>query len=394
MAENGQIIVVKRKKKGGHGGHHGGAWKVAYADFVTAMMAFFLLLWLLAAANKSQLEGISAYFKNPSGVPAAGGASTSVIQIGSNVDVSKGEGEKEKQSDNDEVYSESFKKEEIKQLEEMKEAIQESMESSETLKEFKDQVQVKITPEGLVIQILDKENRPMFDLGSAILRPYAQKILRAIAPTLESTPNRISVAGHTDVLGYVAKHEYSNWELSVDRANAARRELLVAKMKEEKVARVVGHGSAVPFDTKNPANPANRRITIVVLKKQADDAMFKGEGLEAAKPSFNPFAIGVGGAPAMLVPKGVERPELDKAAAPIAEKVLVPVDKIEEALQQSTGAPVPPPAQAAAPQEAVAPPVAAAAAPVAPAPAAAAPPAAAAASPPKNAEASSVLRFR
>ena len=287
MAENGQIIVIKKKKKGGHGGHHGGAWKVAYADFVTAMMAFFLLLWLLSAANKAQLQGISDYFKNPSGPPAAGGASTSVIVLGNNVDSGKGEGEKNRQSerpDVDEIYTEAFKREEIKQMEEMKAAIQESIESSPVLKELKDQIQLQITPEGLRIQILDKENRPMFDLGSAILKTYAQKLLRQIAPLLDAMPNRLSIAGHTDVLGYIGSNDYSNWELSVDRANAARRELLVGKMKEAKIARVVGHGSAVPFDAKNLANPANRRISIVLLKKQVDEAMRKDEAMDSTAP--------------------------------------------------------------------------------------------------------------
>lgn len=318
MAENGQIIVIKKKKKGGHGGHHGGAWKVAYADFVTAMMAFFLLLWLLSAANKSTLEGISNYFKNPSGPPAAGGASTSVIEIGKNVDVSKGEGEQNRQSDRpeeDEIYTEAFKKAELAQMEEMKESIQEAIESSPTLKEFQEQIKLQITPEGLLIQILDKENRPMFDLGSAILKNYAQKIIREIAPTLETMPNRLSIGGHTDVLGYVGSNEYSNWELSVDRANAARRELLFAKLKEAKIARVVGHGSAVPFDPKNLANPANRRITIMVLKKEADDAMLKGEGQDVPKPSIAPFAP--------FAPIAPTRPA---AASPIARAAPPPAE--------------------------------------------------------------------
>ena len=272
MAENGQPIIVKKVKKGGGGGHHGGSWKVAYADFVTAMMAFFLLLWLLNASNKAQLEGIASYFDNPNMVPSDGGHSTSVIEIGKNVDISKGDGSQGRESDDEYIEAEK------RQLESLKAEIEYVIDTTAELTPFKDQLLMDVTEEGLRIQIVDKENRPMFDLGGATLKPYAKKILREFAKVLKEVPNKISMSGHTDARKYFRQDGYSNWELSADRANAARRELLNGGYSAEQISRVTGLAAKVPFNKQNPLDPINRRISIVVLNRQAEKAIYLEEG--------------------------------------------------------------------------------------------------------------------
>jgi chemotaxis protein MotB len=284
MAENAQkAIVVKKVKKGGHAGHHGGSWKVAYADFVTAMMAFFLLLWLLNVSKKDTLEGIARYFKNPNMVHAAGGASTSVIVLGKQVDAAKGEGENIRDSNlenRDSPAEEQAKQIEQQRLEEMKAEIENMIETTPSLNAFKDQLLLDFTSEGLRIQIVDKDKRPMFDLGSAEMKSYARMILREITKVLKKVPNKISISGHTDAYQYYSDEGYTNWELSSDRAQAARRVISEAGLSEEKIARVAGMSSKVLFDTKNPLNPMNRRISIIVLNRQAESALYKDEGVD------------------------------------------------------------------------------------------------------------------
>lgn len=293
MAENGQPIIVKKVKKAGGHGHHGGSWKVAYADFVTAMMAFFLLLWLLSASNTSQLEGIASYFQNPSMVQAAGGASTSVIKIGSHVDAAKGDGNQNRESDEmnnaTPAYSEEFLEFERRQLEDLQDEIEYEIENAPELKMFKDQLMIDITRDGLRIQIVDKDKRPMFDLGSSDMKWYAKKILKKFAPILNKVPNKISISGHTDAKRYMRADGYSNWELSSDRANAARRELVTAKYPADKISKITGLASQVMFDSSKPSDPINRRISIVVLKKEAEDAIMREgdyEGQEKMAPQF------------------------------------------------------------------------------------------------------------
>ena len=291
MAENGQPIIVKKVKKVVGGGHHGGSWKVAYADFVTAMMAFFLLLWLLNASNKAQLEGISSHFDNPNMVPSDGGHSTSVIELGKNVDVSKGDGTQGKESDNDDSYSEEFREMELRKLESLKDEIEYVIDTTPELSPFKDQLMLDITEEGLRIQIVDKDNRPMFDLGGATLKPYARKILREFAKVLKEVPNKISMSGHTDGRKYFRQDGYSNWELSADRANAARRELLTGGYSSDQISRVTGLASKVPFNKENLLDPINRRISIVVLNRKAERAIYLEEGGDRGatpRPSITP----------------------------------------------------------------------------------------------------------
>jgi len=291
-----QPIVIKKIVKGG--GHHGGAWKVAYADFVTAMMAFFLLLWLLGVTDEAMRGGISEFFKAPSPLIGPGGASTSMIKLGGTKEIPHGDGEKlnqkapvDKPVEMQEVDVEAVAKEK-KTLDQLMEKLKETIEQSDMLKDFKDQLLLEVTPEGLRIQILDKEKRPMFSAGSEKLKPYTRVILHELAKTITKyAPNKISITGHTDasvfgkgiieyetVDGEVLRKQYSNWELSGDRANAARRELIKGGMPIKQIGRVVGLSSTVLFDKENPFSPINRRISIIVMNQSTLDSIEKSEG--------------------------------------------------------------------------------------------------------------------
>jgi chemotaxis protein MotB len=306
------LIIVRKKVKRAHE-HHGGAWKVAYADFVTAMMAFFLVMWLVTAVNKEQRAAIFDYFKNPSMEPGRsarpspgqmgpGGASISPINLGGGLDAPRqrispvkdmgataaispvrgdqskngaGIGKSTESQPNPQKASEILKAFEHQQLESLMVELREAVSKSQALQPFKDQLLLDITPEGVRIQIVDAQNRPMFDVGSARLRDYTTAILRELAPYLDSVPNRISLTGHTDIRPYPSSNGYTNWELSADRANAARRALTAGGLPDEKIARVVGLSSSVLFNRADPQSPINRRISIVVMTKQAEEAALK-----------------------------------------------------------------------------------------------------------------------
>ncbi|MBD8880750.1 MULTISPECIES: flagellar motor protein MotB [Rhodanobacter] len=291
MSDAAPPIIIKRVKKRGHG-HHGGAWKVAYADFVTAMMAFFLVMWIIGVGTREQKAAISEYFRNPSATPGTatvappgkagpGGASDSLIQLGGAMDLSHGPG---KDRHNGPVGAPS--KDEIEKrareldrahLEELKDELNAAIQKSQALAPFKDQLLLDITSEGLRIQIVDKLNRPMFDLGSARLRDYTQTLLAELAKFINRVPNHISITGHTDDASYDNNNGYSNWELSTDRANAARRALIAGGMLDDKVTRVVGLAASVPLDKANPSDPINRRISIIVMTKEAEaEALSRG----------------------------------------------------------------------------------------------------------------------
>lgn len=292
MADEGlRPIIVKKVKKSG-GGHHGGAWKIAYADFVTAMMAFFLLMWLLGSTARGDLQGIAEYFKTPLKVAMAGGSgsgdSSSIIQGGGR-DLTRKEGQVTK-NDMDpgpkRVYAPDtasmkaeLARQEMQRLKALKQRIEEAIDARPTLKQFRRQMLLDITTEGLRIQIVDEQNRPMFDLAKAELQPYTKEILHEIGRALNDMPNRISLSGHTDAKPYASGEKgYSNWELSADRANASRRALVSGGMDETKVLRVVGLSSAVLFDKEDPFNPINRRISIIVMNKQAEESASKDGG--------------------------------------------------------------------------------------------------------------------
>lgn len=275
-------IVIKRVKKVA-GGHHGGAWKIAYADFVTAMMAFFLLMWLLGSTSKSQLEGISEYFKTPLKVAFMGGSSVgdrnSVIK-GGGTDLTSQQKGQVKKGDiiKDDPTNKSIRiikeKAELERLEVLKKKIEDAIEANPQLRKFTDQLLLDITSEGLRIQIVDEQNRPMFALGKAELQSYTKAILREIGLMLNDVSNKISLSGHTDAKPFpFGDKGYSNWELSADRANASRRELIVGGMDPNKVLQVVGLSSAVLYDKVDPLNPINRRISIVVLNEKSEKSI-------------------------------------------------------------------------------------------------------------------------
>nr|WP_294863394.1 flagellar motor protein MotB [uncultured Pseudogulbenkiania sp.] len=298
MADESQRpIIVKRIKKGGHG-HHGGAWKIAYADFVTAMMAFFLLMWLLGSVSQGTLQGIAEYFRTPLKVALAGGQgsgdATSMIK-GGGTDLTRQAGQV-KRAKEEEIQQEKTR------LAKLQKKIESNIEQSAVLKAYKNQLQLEMTPEGLRIQIVDEQNRPMFDSGSANLLPHTRTILQELGKELNGVANRLSISGHTDAKPFGgAQHGYSNWELSADRANAARRELLAGGLMQDKILRVVGLAAANPLIRSNVFSPENRRIAIVVLNKEAE-ASILGDGLKPdaeaaptpAAPPAQPAAAGAG----------------------------------------------------------------------------------------------------
>jgi chemotaxis protein MotB len=287
MAEEGlRPIIVKRIKKGG-GGHHDGAWKIAYADFVTAMMAFFLLMWLLGSTTKGDLQGIADYFATPLKVAMSGGSgsgdATSVIK-GGGKDLSRINGQQKKGEDKTpatraaslSAAKAELEKQDAERLKALKARIEQAIQTIPTLRQYANQLLIDITSEGLRIQIVDEKNRPMFALAKAELQPYTKVILHELAPMLNDLPNKISLSGHTDATPYSnGEKSYSNWELSSDRANASRRELIAGGLEETKVLRVVGLSSAVLFDASNPLNPVNRRISIIVMNKKTEDSITK-----------------------------------------------------------------------------------------------------------------------
>ena len=284
MAEDASArpIIVKKIKKVA-GGAHGGAWKIAYADFVTAMMAFFLLMWLLGSSSEGTLEGIADYFKTPLKVALAGGAgagdATSIIKGGGS-DLTRRSGQvKDGAVKETIIQDKKSAAQELIQLSQLKEKIETAIEASPDLHKFKEQLLLDMTPDGLRIQIVDAQNRPMFSSGRAELQPYTKSIIHEIGQTLNGVSNKISVAGHTDALPFPpGSNGYSNWELSADRANASRRELIAGSLDPQKILRVVGLSSAVLFDKQDPYNPINRRITITVMNKEAEYAVTEEAG--------------------------------------------------------------------------------------------------------------------
>lgn len=284
-------IIVKRIKKGGHA-HHGGAWKIAYADFVTAMMAFFLLMWLLGSTAKGDFEGIAEYFKTPlmvalTGSGSGSGDSSSVIQGGGTDftrtvgQVKKGDIDAPKKTYQLKAATAEFARKEEQMLNDLKDRIEKMIESNPTLKQFKSQLLLDITTEGLRIQVVDEQNRPMFDLAGDQLKPYTREILHEIGKVMNAVPNRVSLSGHTDAAQFSGGGKgFSNWELSANRANASRRELVAGGMDENKVLRIVGMSATVLFDKNDPLNPANRRISIVVLNKRTEEMLLREDNNE------------------------------------------------------------------------------------------------------------------
>ncbi|HEV2539674.1 MAG TPA: flagellar motor protein MotB [Frateuria sp.] len=340
MSEGGGApIIIKRVRKRAHG-HHGGAWKVAYADFVTAMMAFFLVMWILGAGTREQKAAISEYFKNPSMTPGnatvappgrmgPGGASDAAVQLGGAMDLSHGPGKDRHNGPPGAASKEEIDKraraQEKARLQELMQQLNAAIQKSQALAPFKDQLLLDITPEGLRIQIVDKLNRPMFDTGSAQLKDYTRLILGEVGTFINRVPNRVSITGHTDDAPYANEQDYSNWELSTDRANAARRALLAGGMEKGKTARVLGLAASVPLDKGHPDNPINRRISIIVMTKQAEAAALSQDvvdGNPAPAARMPTAALVPAAAPAGASPAPEKQAGTPHADEPVAVSAL------------------------------------------------------------------------
>ena len=280
MAEEVPRPIIVKRKKIIAGGSHGGTWKIAYADFVTAMMAFFLLMWLLGSIDGDVRGGIAEYFRMPVKVALTGsGASSSAINIkGGGQDSKMKAGAilktNESKEEMDFKKAESaLKREEERKMQDMKRALEDLIDSNPKLTPYKNQLLIDVTSEGLRVQIVDEQNRPMFALSSAELSQTAKSIIKELAPTLNKMPNKISLSGHTDAKPFVnGSQEYTNWELSSERANEARRVLIQGGLEESRLLRVIGLSSAVLLDAVDPLNSINRRISIILLNKRAQEA--------------------------------------------------------------------------------------------------------------------------
>jgi chemotaxis protein MotB len=324
MAE--QQIIIKRIKKV-EGGHHGGAWKVAYADFVTAMMAFFLLLWLLNAVTEEQLTGISNYFaptmasQNQSGAGAILGgqvigqgalssntSSPSLMQhlpptsIGpGGEDLTSSNGTDAQQGMNEKDFREHLAEREQEKFDKAEELLQNAIKGIPELKPYQGSLLVDNTPEGLRIQLTDQDGLAMFPSGSAAMYGYTRSLLDMVARIVNQLPNKISISGYTDSVPYQGNAGYTNWELSADRALASRRILVKAGVSENRIDRVVGKADTDPLVPNDPKSPRNRRISIILLRDsdlQSPPAIAPGALPSPAATPSPPPAAPSSGAPA------------------------------------------------------------------------------------------------
>jgi chemotaxis protein MotB len=301
MAEGGSTIIIKKIKKGG-GGHHGGAWKVAYADFVTAMMAFFLLLWLLNAVSDESLQGISNYFAPQSLSPTTSGAGGILAgQVLGDEGASQrnaasqsvtlslpppkaglgGEDSAETQQINEEQAQEIAEAVEEKMFNETKDALEKAIEQVPELQGFTENLKIYPTPEGLRIQLVDQQDSSMFPSGSSSMFEDTQQMLSKIVEVISKLPQKVAIIGHTDATPFLTQTGYTNWELSADRALAARRAMLDVGLSPKRIARVVGKADTEPFLEENPFSPQNRRLSIILLKEAKSEGGAEGADLPA-----------------------------------------------------------------------------------------------------------------
>lgn len=276
-------IIIKKVKGGGHGGHHGGAWKVAYADFVTAMMAFFLLLWLLSATPAENLEGLADFFsptmgvKDRMGIGFRGGKGVAPDGVSAEDWASTGfmfgappSGSNVRLNDGTTVSGDGGSKSSAEYFTVIEADLDRVLNENPEYREFRQFIDMKITPEGLRIEIKDTKAGSMFEAAQINLKDIYKNILMLIAERIRFVPNYIAVEGHTNSLHYASKRNgimYSNWELSSDRANATRRFLIKAGMDPEQIIRVTGRADTVPANMNNPSAPENRRISLILLKQ-------------------------------------------------------------------------------------------------------------------------------
>ncbi|HFO0260614.1 TPA: flagellar motor protein MotB [Serratia marcescens] len=343
MKQNHPVVLV-RKRKSHHAAHHGGSWKIAYADFMTAMMAFFLVMWLLAIASPQELTQIAEYFRTPLKVALTSGdksSSESSPIPGGGDDPTQQHGLVKKQVDSPDSRAEELR------LNKLREKLDELIESDPRLKALRPHLLINMMDEGLRIQIIDSQNRPMFKTGSAQVESYMRDILRAIAPILNDLPNKISLSGHTDDIPYATgERGYSNWELSADRANASRRELIAGGLAEGKVLRVVGMAATMSLKQHGADDAINRRITVLVLNKQTQEGIehenAESNAMDIAQPDSLKQLAPSATAPASQTPEpSATAPEPvapTPSAPPQASPAIAPADQAPE---QPASAPAP-----------------------------------------------------
>ena len=270
MAEGTDRIVVKRPRRQQHA-HHGGSWKIAYADFVTAMMAFFLVMWLVSITSLADRQGLAEYFQTPlkaavTGQSTQGSTQSAIPLTGGDISPTQGEVRRAAEAATRRMQQAEADRQDAVRLEDLRRRLESLIERSPTLRQYRPQLLLDITSEGLRIQIVDDQDRPMFRTGSSAVEPHMRAILREIGPVLNDMPNKVSLSGHTDARPYASgERAYSNWELSADRANASRRELVAGGMDESKVMRVIGLASSMNLVKDNPLADVNRRISLIVL---------------------------------------------------------------------------------------------------------------------------------
>jgi chemotaxis protein MotB len=251
-------IIIKKNRHGG--GHHGGAWKVAYADFVTTMMALFIVLWIVGQGSATK-EAIAKYFRDP-GVFKEGGAST-VIPGGTGIFP----GERMPVGGNEvEATKNGAAMREEAALQGAARRLGELASTSGVFDKLKNQIKIQVGKEGLRIELMERDNSPFYQVGNPILVPSAVEVLQRLAVVLQSLPNPITIEGHTDSRQYSTSRQYSNWELSSDRANSARRVLEAASLPEGRIDRVIGHADRIPMVQGDPLDAMNRRISIIVRR--------------------------------------------------------------------------------------------------------------------------------
>lgn len=343
MADERPIIVKKIKKVAG--GHHGGAWKVAYADFVTAMMAFFLLLWLLNAVTEEQKKGIAAYFRPTLAVQNTSATFTILTGQSQPMEDMSGGASQDSESEDDEQAMQqapatgegdrpqqlegekpdigtgnepqpgkgdkpvdlaeaeaAVKAAEQKQLQQIQEDIKNAIQDDPELKELEKNLKIDQTEDGIRIQLLDQEKISMFPSGSAAMNPRSKELLEKVAEVVKTLPNKIEISGHTDAKPYVGGHNYTNWELSADRANASRRVLVGAGISPDRLTMIKGRADTDPFVKTDPFDPQNRRISIVLLREQKPAPTPAPADSGALKPVSVPEPTSRSGPPAELVP--------------------------------------------------------------------------------------------
>ncbi len=286
-AKTPPILVIK--KKGGHGGHHGGAWKVAYADFVTALMSLFIVLWLMSTSDAVR-RAVAGYFNDPKG--------TSTL-LGTTMD---GTGKSDTEGPND-------------NLEKLKEKLEAEIQAKKELEKLSKQIEITITPEGLRIEMLEDKDGTFYQSGSAQLSPNGQEVLALLAAELKTLPNSLLIEGHTDATQYSTDANYSNWELSADRANAARRMLQQDGVRSDQVTQIRGYADQLLRVKNNPYDPSNRRITILV-KNAANGALPDLGGIKGMSDS----SPGPDAKPAATAPPASAAPAAPAASKPAAAK--------------------------------------------------------------------------